>query len=264
MLDKQTDKALTDEPFPSVPFKAKADNPWWRRILSYAVTIAAIIVLAIGSRNYWRFQRKQDVDIYKFTDCGITPNQARFRGCIYEPMQRAWIPPECYFSEPTEEYNVFRDREWYEDTNLTIPADIEGLESGDVNLAYTRYWHDEHCTYVLRKLALAMSLRKRMINSVPASIRHVNHCAHTIAQRLVNSYNKSFLATDYSMTESYLLYETCVPLQVRSESFGFCQRSMLTAFSPGHRTSRGKCSFGQWLLWKLRRVFSSTITGHWR
>lgn len=129
-------------------------------------------------------------------------------------MQRAWIPPECYFSEPSEEYNVFRDRVWYEDTNLSIEANVTGLESGDVTLAYTRYWHDEHCAYVLRKLALAVALRRPMINSVPANIHHANHCAQFISKRIVNSYNTSFLETDESITESYLIFEECVPLEV--------------------------------------------------
>lgn len=197
-----------------VQLPLKKSSRWYSycRIFCYvAVSIlAAVGVVAIACQIKERIAR----DDYTYTDCGSTPDEARSKGCHYEPMQRAWIPPECWFSEPDEEYNVFRDRMWYQDTNLTIPADIDGMESGDVRLAYTRYWHDEHCAYVLRKLALAVSLQKKMINFVPANIKHANHCSRTIAERIVNSYNASFLETDRSMTESNLIYERCVPLKV--------------------------------------------------
>jgi hypothetical protein len=183
----------------------------WKSALG-GFAIATIALAAVATASW--VMKRQLGDTYVYTDCGSTPEEARSRGCHYEPMQRAWIPPECYFEEPSDEYDVFRDRVWYQDTNLTIPADVEGLESGDVLLAYTRHWHDEHCTYVLRKLALAVEMGKTMINSKPANIHHSNHCSHTIANRIVNSYNESFLAYDRSMTESNIIFEKCVPLPV--------------------------------------------------
>ncbi|GLA22967.1 hypothetical protein AnigIFM63604_001300 [Aspergillus niger] len=150
---------------------------------------------------------------YKYTDCGVTPDEARARGCVFEPMQRAWIPPECYFSEPGEDYDTFQDRQWYMDPKMTIDADVEKLEAGEVSVAYTRYWHDEHCTYLLRKLALAVSMGKKMINSKALDIEHSNHCALAIAERLASSYNVSFVETDRSFTESHLGFEWCLPLK---------------------------------------------------
>jgi hypothetical protein len=191
----------------------KAVLLYWTRSLLLQTVIFAITV-AVSVQLVLLIQARWAREDYTFTDCGHTPDEARARGCIYEPMQRSWIPPECYFSEPVDEYDVFRDRVWYDDENLTIPSDVEGLESGDVLLTYTRYWHDEHCAYVLRKMALAVHLGKKMINSIPANIHHANHCAKAIAERVVNSYNASFLETDRTMTESNLLFETCVPLKV--------------------------------------------------
>jgi hypothetical protein len=195
------------DPVFQLPLNKTSRSYTYCRIFAFLVVgmFAAVGVVAIGCQ----IREKIAVDEYTYTDCGSTPNEAR---------SRAWIPPECWFSEPTEEYNVFRDRMWYQDTNLTIPADIDGMESGDVQLAYTRYWHDEHCAYVLRKLALAVSMQKKMINWVPANIKHANHCSRTIAERIVNSYNASFLETDRSMTESNLIYEKCVPLKVNFQS----------------------------------------------
>jgi hypothetical protein len=147
-----------------------------------------------------------------WTNCGTTPDEARSHGCVYEPMQRAWIPPECYFPDAVDDYDLFRDRQWFQDENLTIPSNTQRLESGDELLAYTRYWHDEHCTYVFRKLALAVDLRKTLVNRRLANIRHSTHCAKTIAKRIVNSYNESFLGQDKSYTESILAFESCVQI----------------------------------------------------
>lgn len=162
----------------------------------------------------WPRTTNKDGYSYTYTDCGSSPDEARQRGCIYEPMQRAWIPPECYFPEPSADYDTFRDRVWYEDSALTIEMDAQGLESGDVEVAYTRYWHDEHCAYVLRKLALAVTMGKHMINALPLRSEHFNHCALSIAERIVDSYNTSFVEMDESRTVSHLGYEKCVPLKV--------------------------------------------------
>jgi hypothetical protein len=185
---------------------------WTKSFLLHATIFA--IAVAVSVQLVLLIEKRWSREDYTFTDCGTTPDEARARGCIYEPMQRSWIPPECYFPEPADEYDVFRDRVWYDDAWLTIPSSVESLESGDTTLTYTRYWHDEHCAYVLRKMALAVHLGKKMINSIPANIHHANHCAKAIAARVVNSYNASFLETDRTMTESQLKFETCVPLQV--------------------------------------------------
>ena len=150
--------------------------------------------------------------IIPWTYCGTTPDEARSHGCVYEPMQRAWIPPECYFPAAVDDYDLFRDRQWFQDENLIIPSNTERLESGDELLAYTRYWHDEHCTYVFRKLALAVDLGRTLVNRRLANIHHSTHCAKTIAKRIVNSYNVSFLENDKSYTESILAFKPCVQI----------------------------------------------------
>ncbi|BCR95917.1 uncharacterized protein AKAW2_20857S [Aspergillus luchuensis] len=168
------------------------------------------IALAGAIAFFWMTHTKNH---YTYTDCGVTPDEARARGCLFEPMQRAWIPPECYFPEATEDYDTFRDRQWYLDTMMTIDADVEKLEAGEVPVAYTRYWHDEHCTYLFRKLALAVDMGKDMINSKALDIEHSNHCALAIAKRLASSYNVSFVEADRSLTESHLGFERCLPLK---------------------------------------------------
>lgn len=156
---------------------------------------------------------KGDSGYYVYTDCGKTAQEARSRGCSYEPMGRYWAPPECTFPDGNDEYQPFQDRPWFHDTNLTIPANISRLESGDSLRAFTHYWHDEHCTFVLQKLALAVALKKEMVPGLVGSIHHVRHCAKTIRQTIKNAYNETFLANDMSITESSLGFMGCVPLK---------------------------------------------------
>ncbi|KAH8805508.1 hypothetical protein F5884DRAFT_755080 [Xylogone sp. PMI_703] len=185
--------------------------------------ICAIVGYVISVVILWFLYKHWTRPNHSFTDCGTTPDEARAAGCSYEPMQRSWVPPECYFPEPGHEeiYDIFHNRIWYADLNLTIPADVDGLVSGDVLLAYlakvffiTHYWHDEHCAYVLRKLAMAVAMRQGMVTSIVANIAHANHCAHFIANRVVHSYNSTWLEADHTFTESYLVFEKCVPLDV--------------------------------------------------
>jgi hypothetical protein len=194
-----------------IPWKKSLAGPLMQGLRWVAVIVTGIwIGYFVSSMTSWR--RSPNNQAFTSTDCGHTPDQARAVGCIYEPMLRSWVPPECYFDEPREEYDIFHDRLWFLDDDLTIEADIEKLESGDELLAYTRYWHDEHCTYELRKLALAVEGRHKLIHSRAANIEHSNHCAQMIAKRIVNSYNESFLATDETITESILSFDICVPL----------------------------------------------------
>jgi hypothetical protein len=81
-------------------------------------------------------------------------------------MQHSWIPASCYFPEPGDEYDPFNDREWFVDKNLTQPLD-EGQKAmllrGDDLWVYTKYYHNEHCLYNWRKLAIAVSQRRQYV-----------------------------------------------------------------------------------------------------
>lgn len=74
-------------------------------------------------------------------DCGKTFIEARAKGCHFEPMQRAWIPDLCYFSEPADEYDPFHDRTWYLDNQFAVQADPSALQAGEVSVAYVANFH---------------------------------------------------------------------------------------------------------------------------
>jgi hypothetical protein len=172
--------------------------------------LSAVVIQTVGSRE----------DDIKFTSCGHHAYEARSNGCMYEPMQRSWIPPECYFSEPSEEYSdPFSDREWFLDASLTQAANysiLEGLRRGDNITAYTRYFHDEHCLYLWRKLGIAMELGLPYIDSRTGNLEHTAHCATYIARKLVEaeSGNQTFPFKGFpDHSGSPLMFSTCVKLK---------------------------------------------------
>jgi hypothetical protein len=129
-------------------------------------------------------------------------------------MQHSWIPAPCYFPEPGDEYDPFNDREWFLDKNLTQPLD-EGqkamLVRGDDLWVYTKYYHNEHCLYNWRKLAIAVSQRRQYVDSWTVSLAHSTHCARAIADQLLKSELHVFNNTG-NFTSAPLLFHTCVPL----------------------------------------------------
>ncbi|ETN38307.1 uncharacterized protein HMPREF1541_06338 [Cyphellophora europaea CBS 101466] len=118
--------------------------------------------------------------------CGPTVATAQHNNCTYEPMLRSWIPPLCYHPAPTQDYTPFDDRPWYYDHNLTQPitsaTDLDALRTGANLTAYTNTFHDEHCLYAWRKLALAVQHRWRWLDTKTMSLAHSEHCAKRIAR----------------------------------------------------------------------------------
>jgi hypothetical protein len=98
-------------------------------------------------------------------------------------MQRAWIPNLCYFPEPADEYDPFVNRIWYLDDKLEIEADVDALQAGDVPRAYVADFHQEHCTYNWRKLAIAVNQKKTYVDNPVGSIDHATHCAQGLAEQ---------------------------------------------------------------------------------
>jgi hypothetical protein len=182
------------------------------KLLSIFLLSSLFGAVVFMSTRLWDGYDKEHQQKFVYTDCSDTPEMARAAHCTYEPMMRSWIPPECYFNDFQDEYDLFHDRLWFLDHALSIPANISRLESGDETLAYTRYWHDEHCTYNFRKLAVAVEKRYPAVPQVLLNIEHSHHCAKMIALRIQNEYNETFIRNNQSVTRSGLGFQGCIPL----------------------------------------------------
>jgi hypothetical protein len=54
-----------------------------------------------------------------FGDCGKTPDEARGKGCIYDPLAVTWVRPECYYPELIEEFIDMEPVRFYNDKALS-------------------------------------------------------------------------------------------------------------------------------------------------
>ena len=145
-------------------------------------------------------------------ECGTTISEARARNCHFEPMQRSWIPDACYFTEPAIEYDPFHDRIWYLDENFESEADPDALAAGGIEVAFVANFHQEHCTYNWRKLAIAMDERRELIDSRVGSLNHATHCALGLAEQTKNM--SACPATRAgALTKSNLNFLKCVSLR---------------------------------------------------
>ncbi|TAQ88649.1 hypothetical protein B7494_g3026 [Chlorociboria aeruginascens] len=173
---------------------------------------AAIIILLIIPLLWLSSKKHSELG---WVPCGDSPEEARRNGCHYEPMQRSWIPDACYFPEPSNEYHPFDDRQWYVDKKLTIKMNntngLQKLRDGEEIVGYTATFHDEHCLYCWRKLAIAVERRLPMIDSKSASFHHSTHCAQLISGFIHDVSTEIFDIHDM-YTFSPLMYQTCVPL----------------------------------------------------
>ena len=126
-----------------------------------------------------------------WSECGSTVEEARKRGCHFEPMLTSWVPHACYIGELWDEYDPLGDRKWYLDEDLTRELEgkeLEDAKSGVYTTLYTNgSFHDEHCLYAWRKLATVVDRRLPLIDEKSAQAHHSIHCAQSIAEFMRNS-----------------------------------------------------------------------------
>jgi hypothetical protein len=108
-------------------------------------------------------------------------------------------------------HDPFGDRLWFLDAQLTIPADPELLREGEHPVTYVANFHQEHCTYNWRKLALAVDARRKWIDSRVANLRHATHCALGLAEQTKNMTAQPQNQSG-TYTRSNINYLTCVDI----------------------------------------------------
>ncbi|KAB8305082.1 hypothetical protein EYC80_004383 [Monilinia laxa] len=95
-------------------------------------------------------------------------------------MLSSWVPEACYFTDEGD-YDVFTDLPWYSDPFLRQPlneTEMMNVRAGNYGHVYTTWaYHDEHCLYTWRKLAMAMEKRLPLIDTKTADEEHSQHCA---------------------------------------------------------------------------------------
>jgi len=160
-----------------------------RRVVVYTAFILFSTLLAVTAIYMkWSHDRR-----YSWVPCGATAAEARSNNCHYVPMLRAWVPDACYFPEPDSEYDIFHDRPWFEDWNMTRPADMQKVITGVENYEiFASRFHNDHCLYVWRKLSIAVERGLPLLDEKSADRVHADHCAMMMTKTFDSIWNRTW------------------------------------------------------------------------
>ncbi|PVH72015.1 hypothetical protein DL98DRAFT_434033 [Cadophora sp. DSE1049] len=113
--------------------------------------------------------------------CGNTPTEALTKGCHFDLVATAWLPPKCIDYELAAEFAALHPWQYYSHRNGTDPlpndADILGMVTG--NIWTTDRWHAAHCLFMWKKLNRAI-VRGWMTDAETVKLAHTDHCVMNI------------------------------------------------------------------------------------
>ncbi|KAK8041684.1 hypothetical protein PG993_006207 [Apiospora rasikravindrae] len=158
--------------------------------------------------------------------CGSSPDEARERGCLFEPQLSAWVPSQCGWRDVVDEFQEhFGDMHvewpWFWDKNVTRrvlpgPEGVGRLQAGNFSVAYTTYHqsHDLHCLYCWRKVSYALEHGFGWMDARCHQFYHARHCVEHIGGSLVQGDDEEEL-----QKWAYpLMYHDCFPIGSTTES----------------------------------------------
>ncbi|ETI21743.1 hypothetical protein G647_08090 [Cladophialophora carrionii CBS 160.54] len=177
------DKPETKDEFESLPMAISAEKParraWLRPAIFLTMALLVLAVLTNTLASGWSMREPQTGPDPP-ASCGTSAATAKARGCKYDIMMAAWLPPACYYQERSKEFLLEEQDQWYRDANLTTPMTLDELRLGDYGTAFTRSkFHLRHCIYMW--IILLDGLKdKRLVDSDSLSAEHVRHCANLL------------------------------------------------------------------------------------
>ncbi|KAH8819274.1 hypothetical protein F5884DRAFT_743690 [Xylogone sp. PMI_703] len=115
--------------------------------------------------------------------CGRTPSEALARGCHFDMIATAWLPPRCIDFELVEEFMAIGNWEFYTTHNGTTrysnEPDVLGSEMGVIWA--TNGWHAAHCLYMWKKLNRAL-VNGWSTDAETVTQSHTGHCIMTVEE----------------------------------------------------------------------------------
>lgn len=121
--------------------------------------------------------------------CGKTPEEARARGCEFDMLVTAWLPPRCIDRELVDEFTALGEWDFYtkyhakeEDKFDTYDPDFLGSVNQTI---YTeRRWHITHCLFMFKKLTRAL-VNGWPVDAEAVSEPHTEHCMKTFTEQML-------------------------------------------------------------------------------
>lgn len=162
------DNAETD--IASTTASATPDTRSWNRWILNTCFYLIITTLAFGivasavkiqARSFIRPSPETALDMTpeEAHPCGFDANTARDRGCNFDPLTFAWLPPACYDYNLTAEFLQLQDWAWWReraDGSRRQLSLINVMQSSDDVLFVSWEYHRQHCVYLWLKMHRAM------------------------------------------------------------------------------------------------------------
>lgn len=164
------------------------------------ILISAIIYLqGVPSRYGWKNLRLQTLtpdgksfpvghltwhQSFQPLPCGASPVEAKARGCHFDIIATAWLPPRCIDWELISEFNAYHPWEYFKSFhgNETHPdSDLDELGSTSDKIWTTSFWHTAHCLFMWKKLNRAL-LSGTSTDAETVTQGHTDHCTKLIME----------------------------------------------------------------------------------
>ncbi|KAI0112530.1 hypothetical protein GGR51DRAFT_547068 [Nemania sp. FL0031] len=151
-----------------------------RNIVSTPPTRLEEEVLTVDGKRFPRGQLSYSTQLLPLP-CGKTPTEALERGCQFDLIATAWLPPRCIDFELVNEFLAEYRWEFFADNNGTerLPEDANTLGSYTGTIWTVNRWHVAHCLYMWKKLNRAL-IHGWQTDAETFQQRHTDHCTNTI------------------------------------------------------------------------------------
>ncbi|KAM3547960.1 hypothetical protein ARSEF4850_009697 [Beauveria asiatica] len=112
--------------------------------------------------------------------CGKSPAEALARGCRFDMLATAWLPPRCIDDELVDEFTRLGNWQFYTEKHGTtkhasyVPEHLGSLSMPRA-IWTTRSWHHMHCLYMWKKIGRAL-VRGTSSDAETVSEPHTHHC----------------------------------------------------------------------------------------
>lgn len=142
--------------------------------------------------------------------CGKTPEEARARGCEFDMLVTAWLPPRCIDRGLVNEFLELGNWDFYTrwhatEKNKFGTYDPDFIGSANKTVWTTRSWHVMHCLYMFKKLNRAI-VNGWTVDAETVSEPHTEHCMNVLIEQVLSGHT-----LDMDEIETYLeiIYPPC-------------------------------------------------------
>ncbi|KAL1860562.1 hypothetical protein VTK73DRAFT_7289 [Phialemonium thermophilum] len=121
--------------------------------------------------------------------CGRTPQEAVERGCEFDMLVTAWLPPRCIDRALVDEFLRVGQWQFYTKWHGTeadrLPTyDPAYVGSLNRTIWTSRRWHVTHCLFMFKKLSRAL-VRGWTVDGEAVSEPHMEHCMKTYVDQVL-------------------------------------------------------------------------------